>query len=936
MVRLTGRRVRLGDQCARSVITFGGIVVLAAMFGILVFLIMSAAPLFVGAKVVAVGPSASLALGGEPAFLRLINGADRALIITTEAELVEARLTDGRVARRIGLIDEGSATSIAFEPGRWRATIGTGDGRVYTAVVDEQWFSLPESAAALLPSMQPGDIVLLDDEAVRERISSAARVNRTLSSFSSVEMLPSGARTLWEPTVERGAVFTIRHGDGAIVCIDSGGVGEQSRYLGLVREDGSALFGTIRSTVRLDGGGRVERLVEYPIDLGEIDSLPRWFFVFSDGTGVLALWENGMFLRFDARDLRSGVRRVEKGRVVSEDETVTAASMALGGLTLIVGGSSGKASAWLVSERVDSTSADGRMLTQRWRDSVGDGAVQSISPGDRDRSVVFVGASGSVLIKHVTSLKRLAEFAIEGPAPRIASTTPSSNRVLWLRDDGSFESRELDPGYPSVSVASLFGKVHYEGYSDAQWVYQSTGDVQSEPKYSLIPLIFGTLKATVFAMFFAIPLGVLSAIYASEFMNRKMHRVVKPGIELMASLPSVVIGFVAAMVVAPFVRQWLPSIMVGMFVIPTIAILGGMIWQTLPTRWSRRFGSRTKLSIVLGILAVGLVASSLAGPVVQNWLFSPSRAERLVAAGSYETIPEAEARWSERRVASLTVGERAQLRRHGVFFVDGRAVKPLESDDSLPAVEGSIEKWLDGNFGGAWSGWFVVMMIPACIAVMGLHTVFVAKRWTGVLERKSRAVAASLEVGRFVSSVGAIVACAGVFAWGLSAAGLDPRESIFGQFTPRNTLIVGLVMGFAIIPIIFTISEDALASVPKSLRSASLGSGATPWQTAIRVVLPVAGSGIFSACMIGLGRAVGETMIVLMATGNTPEMSWNMFSGFRTLAANIAVELPEAPKGGTHYRVLFVCGLILFLMTLMINTTAEFVRQHFRKKSAAL
>lgn len=175
-----------------------------------------------------------------------------------------------------------------------------------------------------------------------------------------------------------------------------------------------------------------------------------------------------------------------------------------------------------------------------------------------------------------------------------------------------------------------------------------------------------------------------------------------------------------------------------------------------------------------------------------------------------------------------------------------------------------------------------------------------------------------------------------VLAWVLSSAGIDPRDSIFGPFSPRNTLVVGLIMGFAVVPIIFTISEDALRAVPPQLKSASLGVGATPWQTAIRVVLPAAGSGVFSACMIGLGRAVGETMIVLMATGNTPEMSFNLFSGLRSLSANIAVELPEAPAGSTHYRTLVLCGLVLFLMTFAINTCAEIVRQRVRKRLAAI
>jgi phosphate transport system permease protein len=139
-------------------------------------------------------------------------------------------------------------------------------------------------------------------------------------------------------------------------------------------------------------------------------------------------------------------------------------------------------------------------------------------------------------------------------------------------------------------------------------------------------------------------------------------------------------------------------------------------------------------------------------------------------------------------------------------------------------------------------------------------------------------------------------------------------------------------MGFAVIPIIFTICEDALSSVPQHLTSASLALGATKWQTSIRVVLPTASPGIFSAIMIGLGRAVGETMIVLMATGNTPILSFSPFNGFRTLSANIAVEIPEAPYHGTLYRVLFVSAVLLFLLTFLVNTVAEVVRQRLRKK----
>ena len=170
--------------------------------------------------------------------------------------------------------------------------------------------------------------------------------------------------------------------------------------------------------------------------------------------------------------------------------------------------------------------------------------------------------------------------------------------------------------------------------------------------------------------------------------------------------------------------------------------------------------------------------------------------------------------------------------------------------------------------------------------------------------------------------------------------GTDTRQWLLDTwgvtYDQRNCLVVGLAMGFAVIPIIFTISEDAFSSVPSSLTAASLALGASRWQTATRVVLPTASPGIFSAVMIGFGRAVGETMIVLMATGNTPLLDWSIFNGMRTLSANIAVEIPEAPYGGTLYRVLFLAATLLFVMTFAVNTVAELVRQRLRERYKAV
>jgi phosphate transport system permease protein len=183
-------------------------------------------------------------------------------------------------------------------------------------------------------------------------------------------------------------------------------------------------------------------------------------------------------------------------------------------------------------------------------------------------------------------------------------------------------------------------------------------------------------------------------------------------------------------------------------------------------------------------------------------------------------------------------------------------------------------------------------------------------------------------------AAGAFLALAGAAA--VQWLGFDPRDALLGQYVQRNTLIVGFAMGFAVIPIIYTLAEDALSAVPDHLRAASLGCGATVWQTAIWVVIPTAISGIFSALMIGMGRAVGETMIVVMAAGNTPVMEINVFSGLRALSANIAVETPEAVVGGTLYRTLFLSALALFLMTFIINTAAEMVRLSFRKRFSRL
>jgi phosphate transport system permease protein len=144
-------------------------------------------------------------------------------------------------------------------------------------------------------------------------------------------------------------------------------------------------------------------------------------------------------------------------------------------------------------------------------------------------------------------------------------------------------------------------------------------------------------------------------------------------------------------------------------------------------------------------------------------------------------------------------------------------------------------------------------------------------------------------------------------------------QDSFGLAFRLNALTAGIGLAFAVIPLIYTVSEDALSSVPRAYREASLALGASKTQTAIRVVLPAASPGVFAAMVLGFGRAIGETMIVLLASGNASILSLSPLVPARTLSATIASELGEVVFGGGHYRILFFIGVILFIITSTLN-----------------
>ncbi len=159
-------------------------------------------------------------------------------------------------------------------------------------------------------------------------------------------------------------------------------------------------------------------------------------------------------------------------------------------------------------------------------------------------------------------------------------------------------------------------------------------------------------------------------------------------------------------------------------------------------------------------------------------------------------------------------------------------------------------------------------------------------------------------------------------------------QSVTGGSMRLNALNAGIALGLGVIPTIFTVAEDALRAVPKSYREASLALGASPWQTAWSVSLPAASAGVGAGILLGLARAVGETMIVLMASGNAAITSATVFDSVRTLSASIAAELAEVVVGSPHYSVLFFLGALLFTVTFIINVAAGVFVDRLRRRMA--
>lgn len=936
-LRKTSPQVHLWDRLAGMVISVGGIFVIVAVLGICLFLGASVIPLFRSGSLSPLGthqakyPENVVAYSTDE--YQLIGVA-----VSGTGRITASHLGDGTLINEIDLQEKGAAgvsiTAICFDPASGFVAIGRSNGTVQlgkigfdTSLLDQSQADTQARALVIGTSMVQG-------QAIIERIG--------LDQFRKVVL-----------TTELRDPVALKLGEGKITRIDYRVRGE-NEYLLCLRERGPASLSQVRTIRPLGGGKPRVRLTDYSLPLTAPDpehGLPDWAFVTGDGSSVFMLWKDGVFQRYSCRNPDSTPISLAETMTLVVGPHVQRATMALGGLTLLMGDDRGMLHSAFASVQPASFAPDGLKTVVAHRLQISDSPITSLGIGVRDRTVAVGDAAGGVYVVNVTSEKSVAQARLAGGGPvAAAAITPKFDGIVAVGKGGATERWELEPGHPEASFKSLFGKLHYEGTPEPSFVYQSTsGEDSSEPKLSLVPLILGTIKATIFAMIFAAPLGILAAVYTSEFVRPNARKVLKPSIEMMASLPSVVLGFITALIVAPWVAMHLPTIVLAFFVVPIGVMFGGYLWQLIPAAAERRIPPLAKFGCISLFSIFGVGAAALLAPTLESVLFGATQRDLYVLGGSYQAVDkDSVPGWVGGRSTMEPNDERRLRNETGMYFRDGSVViaKVPQTSAEIETYRAniaasdlarpSLRTWLDGNVGAVWPGWFAVLFPIGAIGAALLDRHLRGRGLFAQVDLMPRTRGASVYLGKFVVAilVASGIACAGAVA--VASVGLDSRDYIFGSFSQRNTLVVGIMMGFAIIPIIFTISEDAMRSVPAQLRTASLGAGATPWQTAMRIVIPVAGSGIFSAIMIGLGRATGETMIVVMATGNTASMDWNLFSGFRTLAANIAVELPEAAQDTTHYRVLFLCGLVLFAMTFLLNTSAEIVRQRVRRRNAAL
>ncbi|WP_205341641.1 ABC transporter permease subunit [Denitrificimonas caeni] len=731
------------DRFAQRAIALGGLSVIAAITLIFFYLLYEVVPLF---KSASIQQESSFALS-EPARSSTI-----LTMFTEEQNEIAALLTES-----------GQLLFINAKNGE---------------PLFEQQLALPDATITSLKVKTPGDDTLLLGLSNGQALAVATTFKVAFDSEGQrlgvkpqVTQLFNGKTLQLDPQQRPLTAITQQQSpDGMLLA---GLVGDGQIVMALLRQRTDFISGEVEETLQ-------------PIDFPS-STLYQRLLIAPDHHFIFALHHSGRLDVYNARDLQN-IQLLHTLPLVAPGQQVTQMVFQLAQQSLLVGDSQGQITQFFMVRDEHNQ----QQLTKIRTLKLADAPIKVLEAEQRRKGFVAIDSTGRVGIFNTTAEKKAIDQPLLSGAPLLAALAPRASMLLMQDTQGVFHRYAIDNPHPETSLKSLWGKVWYEGYSEPQYTWQSSSaSTEFEPKFSLTPLAFGTLKAAFYAMLLSVPLAVCGAMYTAYFMAPAVRRKIKPVIELMEALPTVILGFFAGLFLAPFMETHLPGVFAVLLIIP-----------------------------------LGIMAFSFA------WAQLPDRLR--------DVIPE---------------------------------------------------------------GWHVVILIPL-VALLG---------WL------SFSLSQPLELWFFDGDMR---------NWLSNDIGID--------FDQRNAMVVGFAMGFAVIPTIYSIAEDALFGVPKSLSHGSLALGATPWQTLVRVVLPTASPGIFSAVMIGMGRAVGETMIVLMATGNTPIMNANIFEGMRTLAANIAVEMGESALGSSHYRILFLAALVLFLFTFVVNTLADLVRQRLRKKYSTL
>lgn len=733
------RRLRaLKDRLTRWYVLVGGLAVLGAITLIFFFLAYVVAPLFQGASLTkedALTP-AWMQDAGKPLMIAIEEQNQVAMRVSDKGQALFFDVQTGTELKRIDLPLPAGSQVVSIgrdQPGSPLVILGLSNGQAFVFRHTYK-VSYPDGKKTINPAVEYpyGETpIVLDDQG---RPLEHVALNATDSSL-----------------------------------VVAGSAGSYLNVLGLSREE-NMMTGEVTSEQK-----RIElpQMTE-PVKAIFIDPRQQWLYVV-----------NGRALAdvFSLRDksLNGRYKLLEDGTA-----EITASTQLVGGISLIVGDSKGGLAQWFMARDPDGE----QRLKQIRTFQMGTAPIVEITAEERRKGFTALDASGKFGVFHSTAHRTLlVDPVVDGQG--LFGLSPRANQVI-VEAGGKLQPLLLDNPHPEVSWSALWSKVWYENYDEPKYVWQSTAaNTDFEPKMSLAPLTFGTLKAAFYAMLLAAPLAVAAAIYTAYFMAPSLRRKVKPVIELMEAMPTVILGFFAGLFLAPYVEGHLPGIFSLLMLLPIGILVAGFIFSRLPESLRLRVPDGWESAILIPVILFVGWLSLYMSPYLETWFFG-----------------------------------------------------------------GDMRMWISHDLGITYD--------------------------------------------------------------------------------QRNALVVGLAMGFAVIPNIYSIAEDAVFSVPRGLTLGSLALGATPWQTMTRVVILTASPGIFSALMIGMGRAVGETMIVLMATGNTPVMEMNLFEGLRTLAANVAVEMPESEVGGSHYRVLFLSALVLLLFTFIMNTLAELIRQRLRKKYSSL